>query len=233
MVGCIHKKHVQQKKITLQNNSGQKLVGVLHETGSVELVVLCHGFQSSKECKSLVTIASALEKEGTSSFRFDFVGNGYHDVPVIVNISGRFNLEKGMEGRLGKDFMQRIKQHGYIDVFNRKGKFEYRVTEESLMDRLATHMAPACLTIEKDCRVLTVHGASDRIVPAKDAFKFEKLIPNHKLHIIEGADHEYTSHQAELASIVLQFIKEGLQHQNCDIQPRLPPRANKSNNSRL
>ncbi|KAK9101322.1 hypothetical protein Scep_024752 [Stephania cephalantha] len=101
------------------------------------------------------------------------------------------------------------------------------------MDRLATHMAPACLTIEKDCRVLTVHGASDRIVPANDAFEFAKLITNHKLHIIEGADHEYTSHQAELASIVLQFIKEGLQHQNCDIQPRLPPRANKSNNSRL
>ncbi|KAK9131169.1 hypothetical protein Sjap_011656 [Stephania japonica] len=245
-----HSKEVQQKKITLQNNYGQKLVGVLHETGSAELVVLCHGFQSSKECKSLVTIASALEKEGTSAFRFDFAGNGesegsfqygnyrrevedlrvvvlhffeakrgnvallyasrYHDVPVIVNISGRFNLEKGMEGRLGKDFMQKIKQHGYIDVFNRKGEL-----------------------FVKNRRVLTVHGASDRIVPAKDAYEFAKLIPNHKLHIIEGADHEYTSHQAELASIALQFIKEGLQHRNHDIQPRLPPRVNKSNNSRL
>jgi hypothetical protein len=46
----------------------------------------------------------------------------YNDVHAVVNISGRFNLEKGMDGRLGKDFLLRLKQHGYIDVFNRKGK---------------------------------------------------------------------------------------------------------------
>ena len=47
----------------------------------------------------------------------------------------------------------------------------------------------------------------DRIVPVEDASEFNKLIPNHKLCIVEGADHEYTSHQDELASIVLDFIK--------------------------
>ena len=45
----------------------------------------------------------------------------YHDVTVIVNISGRFALEQGMEGRLGKNFLQRIKKDGYIDVRNKKG----------------------------------------------------------------------------------------------------------------
>jgi hypothetical protein len=45
----------------------------------------------------------------------------YHDVPVIVNISGRFALEQGIDGRLGKNFMQRIKKDGYIDVRNKKG----------------------------------------------------------------------------------------------------------------
>lgn len=46
----------------------------------------------------------------------------YKDVHTVVNISGRFDLERGMEGRLGKDFRQRIKQDGYIDVKNKRGK---------------------------------------------------------------------------------------------------------------
>lgn len=46
----------------------------------------------------------------------------FNDVSKIVNISGRFNLERGIEGRLGKDFLQRIKQNGFIDVKNKRGK---------------------------------------------------------------------------------------------------------------
>ena len=60
-------------------------------------------------------------------------------------------------------------------------------------------------------RVFTVHGSADSVIPVKDAFEFAKIIPNHKLHIIEGADHSYTNHQDELASVVVNLIKETLQ----------------------
>lgn len=46
----------------------------------------------------------------------------YNDVPMVVNLSGRFNLEKGIEERLGKEFMDRINKEGYIDVTNKSGK---------------------------------------------------------------------------------------------------------------
>lgn len=46
----------------------------------------------------------------------------YNDVGTVINISGRFYLEKGIEGRLGSDFLQRIKQDGFIDVKNKRGK---------------------------------------------------------------------------------------------------------------
>ena len=46
----------------------------------------------------------------------------FNDVSKVVNISGRFNLERGIEGRLGEDFLQRIKQNGFIDVKNKRGK---------------------------------------------------------------------------------------------------------------
>lgn len=261
---------VQQRRVVIENNHGEKLSGILHETGSKQLVIVCHGFQSSKERIPMVNLAAALEKEGISAFRFDFAGNGesegsfqygnyrreaedlravvqhfrgenrvisavighskggnvvllyaskYNDVHTVVNISGRFNLEKGMEGRLGKDFLLRLK-HGYIDVFNRKGKFEYRVTEESLKDRLTTDIHAACLLIQQECRVLTVHGSMDKIVPAEDALEFAKFIPNHKLHIIKGANHEYTSHQGELTSVVLDFLRENFNAEKD--MPKLP-----------
>eukprot|EP00258_Populus_trichocarpa_P005563 XP_002308555.3 uncharacterized protein LOC7470694 isoform X1 [Populus trichocarpa] len=262
---------VQQRRVVIENNHGEKLSGILHETGSKQLVIVCHGFQSSKERIPMVNLAAALEKEGISAFRFDFAGNGesegsfqygnyrreaedlravvqhfrrenrvisavighskggnvvllyaskYNDVHAVVNISGRFNLEKGMEGRLGKDFLLRLKQHGYIDVFNRKGKFEYRVTEESLKDRLTTDIHAVCLLIQQECRVLTVHGSMDKFVPAEDALEFAKFIPNHKLHIIKGANHEYTSHQGELTSVVLDFLRENFNAEKD--MPKLP-----------
>ncbi|KAK6927272.1 Serine aminopeptidase, S33 [Dillenia turbinata] len=268
---------IQQHKVTIRNSHSENLVGILHETGSKELVILCHGFRSSKERIPMVNLAAALAKEGISAFRFDFAGNGesegsfqygnyhkesddlravvqhffeekrqvfaivghskggnvvllyaskYNDVHTVINISGRFDLGKGIESRLGKDFLGRIKANGFIDVKNRKGKFQYRVTEESLMDRLTTDTRSASLLISRNCRsdttdhfatysynfpavvrVLTIHGSMDNIVPVNDAFEFVNLIPNHKLHIIQGADHEYTLHQVELAAVVLDFIK--------------------------
>lgn len=64
--------------------------------------------------------------------------------------------------------------------------------------------------------MLTVHGSADEVIAIEDALEFAKIIPNHKLHIVEGANHNYSSHQAELASVVVDFIKTSL-HQ--DKQP--------------
>lgn len=273
-----------RRRVVIQNDHGEKLVGILHDTGSDELVIVCHGFQSSKERIPMVNLATAFEKEGISVFRFDFSGNGesegsfqygnyrretddlravvqyfhgkehtvtaiighskggnvvllyaskYRDIHMVVNISGRFNLERGIEGRLGRDFLQRIKQKGFIDVKNRRGKFEYRVTEESLMDRLTTEARAACLAIQDDCRVLTVHGSMDKIVPTEDALEFSKLIANHDLCIMEGADHNYTSHQDELASVVVNFVKDNLHLHKDKSKLQLCRKPDRGNYSRL
>ncbi|KAJ0491260.1 putative feruloyl esterase [Helianthus annuus] len=220
-----------QQKIVIENKHGENLVGLLHETGSKDVVILCHGFQSSKENNTITNLASALEKEGISAFRFDFAGNGnnrvtrailghskggnvvllyaskYHDVRCVINVSGHYKTEGGVEERLGKGFMQKVKENGFIDVKSKTGEVLYRVTEESLMDRLNTNMHEACLQIDKDCKILTVHGSDDSIVRVEEALEFAKVIPNHKLHIIKGANHGFSKHQDELISNVLSFIK--------------------------
>ncbi|MED6174011.1 hypothetical protein PIB30_064924 [Stylosanthes scabra] len=238
-----------EKKVIIPNNHGNKLVGILHDSGTTEIVILCHGFQSSKEHSIMVNLAVALQNAGISAFRFDFSGNGesegsfdfanywgevddihsvaqhfrlenrtvsaiighskganavllyaskYHDIKTVVNLSGRYDLKGGVEDRLGKDFMERIRS-------------DYRVTEESLKERLNLNMHEQCQQIDKDCRVFTVHGSADEIIPVGDAFEFAKILPNHKLHIIEGANHVYTDNQAELASVVVNFIRETMQ----------------------
>lgn len=136
----------------------------------------------------------------------------YHDMRTVVNLSGRYDLKKGIAERLGEDFMERIKKDGYIDVECQKtGKVLYRVTEESLTDRLNTDMHEASLKIEKYCRVLTVHGSADEIIPVEDAYEFSKILVNHKLHIIEGANHSFSEHQEKVVPVVIDFIKSCMQ----------------------
>ncbi|CAI9780390.1 unnamed protein product [Fraxinus pennsylvanica] len=247
-----------QQKIIIKNNHGEKLVGLLHETGSTETVILCHGFLCTKEHRNMANLAMALENEGISSFRFDFAGNGeseglfgysnyyrevedlravveyfngvsrpiktilghskggnivllyaskYHDIDAVINVSGRYDLKKGIEERLGTGVLERIGKSGVIDVKNSKGE-THLVTKESLMDRLNINMHEACLSIDEKCRVLTVHGSNDKFVHIEDAMEFNKFIANHRLQIIKGANHGYTSHQEQLASAILNFIKD-------------------------
>ncbi|KAE8705888.1 Detected protein of confused Function [Hibiscus syriacus] len=252
----------EQRRVIITNKHGEKLVGILHETQSKEIVVLCHGFNRSKDDIILVNLAAALEKEGISVFRFDFSGNGesegppqfggfyreaddirtvvqhfsgenrvvsailghskggsvvllyaskYRDIGIVVNVSGCYDVKRGLAEALGADYMQRIKKDGYIDIKNKTGCVEYRLTEEDLMDILRTDIPKACLKIDKECRVLTVHGSDDDINPVEDALKFAKIIINHRLFIIKGADHFYTSHQIELTSAVVKFINPTLE----------------------
>nr|GEX85684.1 alpha/beta hydrolase fold protein [Tanacetum cinerariifolium] len=241
--------------------STQQNPGLLHETGSKEIVILCHGFQCTKEYNMIMELAFELEKQGISAFRFDFSGNGesegsfqfgnyrkevddlrtviqhftaanrvicallghskagnvvvlyassHHDIPIVVNMSARYKMDRGIEERLGKDYSERAKRDGYIDIKSEKGKVLFRATEESISERLNTNMHEAGLKIDKDCKVLTVHGSEDEFIPVEDAFEFAKIIPNHKLQIIEGANHGYDKHRDELASAVLAFIKDNM-----------------------
>ncbi|KAI7741576.1 hypothetical protein M8C21_019853 [Ambrosia artemisiifolia] len=126
----------QDQRVVIQNSHSEKLVGILHETGLTEVVIVCHGFRSCKDRIPMVNLVVAFAIEGIGAFRFDFAGNG----------------------------------------------------------------------------VLSIHGSADKIVPMDDAMEFAKRILNHKLHIINGADHEYTCHQNELASIALDFVKNSSSH---------------------
>lgn len=45
----------------------------------------------------------------------------YHDIHTVVNVSGRYDLKKGIGERLGKDFMEIITKEGFLDIKNKTG----------------------------------------------------------------------------------------------------------------
>lgn len=68
-----------QEKLFFKNSKGNKLCGILsNPTSSKEkpIIILCHGFSSSKESSTYVKLQDILNKHNISIFRFDFFGHG-------------------------------------------------------------------------------------------------------------------------------------------------------------
>ncbi|MAH42743.1 alpha/beta hydrolase, partial [archaeon] len=68
-----------KKKLTFQNSKGDKLVGILSDSGSKTIVIMCHGFTSSKESGTYINLEKMLNEKGIATFRFDFYGHGESD----------------------------------------------------------------------------------------------------------------------------------------------------------
>lgn len=246
----------QQVTVKIPNSYEENLVGILHETHSKEIVVLCYGFSFKKDDEPVKSLAAGLANRGMSVFLFDFSGTGdsegyfpkgnfvkeaedinavvkhfngakrvvgavvghgrgadaaliyaskYHEVAAIVNVSGCFDLQRGIPERLGKDIMESLTRSGFIA--NKRGPIDRRLySRGSVVESFNTIMQNVCQLIASDCRVLTVHGSADEVFPVADASEFAQIIPNHKLHIVLGADHCYTYHLKELIIVVANFI---------------------------
>lgn len=67
------------EKIFFENSKGQKLCGILSNPTSLKdkpVIVLCHGFSTSKDGRTYVRLEEILNNSGISTLRFDFFGHG-------------------------------------------------------------------------------------------------------------------------------------------------------------
>jgi uncharacterized protein len=87
-------KYKMKKKIVFESCKGNKLVGILSKPPNnkkTPVIILCHGFSSSKESKTYVRLERELNKRGLASFRFDFYGHGesggkFEDITVSESV---------------------------------------------------------------------------------------------------------------------------------------------------
>ncbi len=73
---------VMREKLFYLNSKGEKLCAVLSDPSGDfgrPIIVLCHGFNSSKEARSIVTLEKTLNAKNISTFRIDFFGQGESD----------------------------------------------------------------------------------------------------------------------------------------------------------
>lgn len=66
-------------KVYFENSAGIKLCGILSnptENKKKPVIILCHGFSTSKDGRTFVRLEEILNEQGISTFRFDFFGHG-------------------------------------------------------------------------------------------------------------------------------------------------------------
>ncbi len=66
-------------KVYFENTAGNRLCGILANPGGNKenpIIIMCHGFSTSKDGRTYVRLEDILNDRGISTFRFDFFGHG-------------------------------------------------------------------------------------------------------------------------------------------------------------
>lgn len=74
------------KKITITNRQGYNLAGLLNLNRSSKLIIICNGYDCTKEFASIRLLAEGLSDKGYDVFRFDFSGTGESQGPKNIFI---------------------------------------------------------------------------------------------------------------------------------------------------
>lgn len=96
-----------EEKVYFNDSERNKLCGILsNPTSNKEnlIVVLCHGFSSSKDSKTYTTLSKILNEKRISSFRFDFFGHGesdgkFEDVTISRAVDDILNAVKFLRNK--------------------------------------------------------------------------------------------------------------------------------------
>ena len=75
---------MKTKKIFIDNKQSYKISGILHLAQNKNLIIICNGYDSTKEFSSIRLLAENLNKKGYNVFRFDFSGTGESEGPKNV-----------------------------------------------------------------------------------------------------------------------------------------------------
>jgi len=134
----------------------------------------------------------------------------YDDVPLVVNVAGRFRMREGIRERFGEELLARVEKLGQVQMTARTdtgATITWLLTKQSVEERRALDMEAAARRISLS-EVLTVHGTADTTIPPADAELFSRCIRQHVLYLVEGADHNFrqAAHADQLVRKVVEYI---------------------------
>jgi len=144
------------------------------------------------------------------------------NVSGFVNASGRYRMAKILESAEAKIRQESFAEGGRhswtVPVAGKKITVDIYPEDIEQFTKWDTsivwdHFPP---TVD----VLTLHGLSDQVVPPYDALIYTRALSvrtpgTHTLHLIEGADHNFTGHRDEVVDSILGWWASC---QNCEIK---------------
>lgn len=101
-----------KEKLHFKSSQGTRLCGILsNPTNNREkpVIILCHGFSTSKDGRTYVRLEKILNGHGISTFRFDFFGHGESEGPFeeITTSEAADDVQKAIEF---------LKESGYANI---------------------------------------------------------------------------------------------------------------------
>jgi alpha-beta hydrolase superfamily lysophospholipase len=205
-----------------------QLSGVLYNRNSnaSACIIMCHGFQSSKDSSKYVAISEESYKRGFSSLRFDFRGCGDSGGSLReTTLSGRIlDLKSAIdyiENKSSKIFLMGSSLGGCVSILT--------AAEDSRIKGVVAWATPAHFNFPREknhinndffhdakrfdilkkvtnlsCPLLIIHGNQDMQVPVSHANAlFEKATEPKLIKIFEEADHRFTNSTVRIKAIDL------------------------------
>lgn len=139
-------------------------------------------------------------------------GAKYNDVPNIVNLAGRWRMERGMDALFGEEAMKRMEAGSpytmrtrRVDWDGSKVALEYQMTIEQVRGRAAIDMAAAVAALHDGTHVLTIHGDQDSVIPVQDGRDLHAAVKEGELIVLEGAGHGFDGFEQQVVDAILRF----------------------------
>jgi hypothetical protein len=210
------------RRVEFKNNSNNKLVGVHYKGQSKNLIVMCHGYKSSKDNPALESISKSLHKSGYSVLRFDFTGHGDSEgdpgIDIIQQVSDIESVidyyQKKYDGFIlvGASFagfisaIAAIRSESVVRLISINGLFYPSMAGmkyfQFLFSCLFNEQNRSQLSFYKKyfspelikIPTLVIHVKNDSEVNSKQSKKFcSMLMTEQKLVILEEGDHSLTN----------------------------------------
>ena len=133
----------------------------------------------------------------------------YDDIPIIVNIAGRYRLERGIIERFSLKQLDELEKNGSFVILTSDG--EFRITKEAIERRKNLDITQ----IENihQAKVLNIWGDQDDVIPGDDVFLFNDQLTNTKkteMIIVSDADHCFVGKEKELIRIIQPWIQQSI-----------------------
>jgi len=138
--------------------------------------------------------------------------DGRH-VSAMVNVSGRYRMPLIYERfKKMENWQSDIDTKGYYDwnVTVARKPVTARIYAKDLQDFMSWDTSIVWHQFPPHVDVLSLHGIQDQTVPVYDALIYARALTNrspgtHNLHLVEYADHNFTSQQDETVDIILEW----------------------------